>query len=352
VSVVSLATHKYVPIGRNAQGQPVYSIYSNGKGGYTIYPEAPADENLVVVASAPGTRARAASYSALAAPGAATAAQLDDTTTVGVALLRTAFAGQIRTLAQDTTPPGVRPCQQTAAEQAIFGVLGFDWIDKVRANAQAARTWALTDVAAKQVSLEAVDGMMARLELAKTTTVPNLTRTVVPEAADLQPEGVLDATSQAFDELEAAARERLAKEPDAFARTGPHAAELARLYRFIDYYKDRYDLPEPQIRRPADLGAYCVGKLLWLPDPKAPDLVADLMAVAGVAKPQRALRRVLGVATGVELELAKHIDEGNYRQHILDVVLAAKDRPHRDNAPTPTPFPSGTCAPDRTSPLE
>ncbi|MDB5099874.1 MAG: hypothetical protein JWM80_4295 [Cyanobacteria bacterium RYN_339] len=350
ISVVSLDTHKYLPLGRNLAGKPVYSVFSDAKGAYTIYPEAAKDENVVVVASAPGTKDRHRSYNVIAPAGSDEAVRMAEDTSLTTKLLRVIFASQLKRLTQDTTEPGVPRCTPTAAEKQLVALLTPEYVDKLRRASLAGRAYALDEVAAEQLSLEAADILITKLDLPNTPTAPLLTRSVgIPaEALDLKPEPVMQAMTAILGLLRDATPKTLAADPNAFSCGGSNAEKLSDACRFISFY----GLPELKVDTPISLADYCVNKLLWAGDPTAVDRIGDLMDVAGVDKPRRQLFRLLGVTTGVEIALAGRLGEGDFKDRILATITTAKDRLHRAGVADPTPLPSGTCAPDRRSPLD
>ncbi|MDB5099918.1 MAG: hypothetical protein JWM80_4339 [Cyanobacteria bacterium RYN_339] len=56
VSAVSLKTHEYLPLGTDADGKPVYAVYTNLKGEYQLFLPKAEEGNVLVVASPPNSQ--------------------------------------------------------------------------------------------------------------------------------------------------------------------------------------------------------------------------------------------------------------------------------------------------------
>lgn len=54
ISVASLTTRKYLPLGQDGAGQPVYVVLSDATGGYELFVPEGEDENLLVIVQPPG----------------------------------------------------------------------------------------------------------------------------------------------------------------------------------------------------------------------------------------------------------------------------------------------------------
>jgi hypothetical protein len=96
VSVVSLRTGRYLPLGADVGGKPVYAVYSNMKGGYELYLPAAEAGNVVVVASAPGSADPRMNYNLVAGTAEADRPiELDEITALTTRYLRRAFTGRL-----------------------------------------------------------------------------------------------------------------------------------------------------------------------------------------------------------------------------------------------------------------
>jgi hypothetical protein len=91
VSAVSLRTHQYVPLGVDAAGQPVYSIYSNLKGEYEVYLPTAEEGNVVLVAGVPGSEDARLVYNAFTPAQTAAAVPMDEDTAAATRTVRQVF---------------------------------------------------------------------------------------------------------------------------------------------------------------------------------------------------------------------------------------------------------------------
>jgi len=57
ISVVSLRTREYLPLGQDAQGRPVYTVLSGADGGYEVFVPPGEERNVLIVAQIPGSTA-------------------------------------------------------------------------------------------------------------------------------------------------------------------------------------------------------------------------------------------------------------------------------------------------------
>ena len=95
VSVVSLTTRKYLPLGVNAKGEPIYSVYSNSAGGYEAFLPPGEERNVLVVANVPGRGDGRLIYNTFSARTAVATQDVDEDTAVGTRYLRRCFVGRL-----------------------------------------------------------------------------------------------------------------------------------------------------------------------------------------------------------------------------------------------------------------
>ncbi len=102
ISIVSLATRKYLPMGVNAQGEPVYSVYSNAQGGYEAFVAPGEEQNLLVVANVPGQPDSRLIYNTFADRVDERQRDVDEDTAVGARYLRRCFTGRLTEILMET----------------------------------------------------------------------------------------------------------------------------------------------------------------------------------------------------------------------------------------------------------
>jgi hypothetical protein len=94
VAAISLADDKPVSVGRDADGQPVYAVYTDAEGKYQIYPPEEAHGNLRVVALAGGKDARLR-YGALADPSRAEKRDVSEAATTAARYVHLCILSQL-----------------------------------------------------------------------------------------------------------------------------------------------------------------------------------------------------------------------------------------------------------------
>lgn len=98
VGLRSLRTGLPVPVGVDASGTPVYTVYSNLQGGYTLYPPASEAGNVLVVAGVPASSDARAQLSAIAGATADTGGAVDEDTDLVTRSMRGVFAGHLASI--------------------------------------------------------------------------------------------------------------------------------------------------------------------------------------------------------------------------------------------------------------
>jgi hypothetical protein len=97
LSVVSLDTQRYLPLGKDASGQDVYTIYTNAKGEYEVYLPADQQANILVVTAVPNARDERLLYSLVAPPPATKPqATLDNDSNLASLYVRQAFTERLK----------------------------------------------------------------------------------------------------------------------------------------------------------------------------------------------------------------------------------------------------------------
>jgi hypothetical protein len=100
VSAVSLTNHKYVPVGVNASGQPVYVVYSNAKGEYKLYLPKEEVGNVLIVTNVPGTQDTRVVYNVLTSLAKAQTVSIDEDTALAGRFLHRAFEQRLQQILQ------------------------------------------------------------------------------------------------------------------------------------------------------------------------------------------------------------------------------------------------------------
>ena len=94
VSVVSLVDRRYLPLGVDAAGEPVYAVWSGVAGGFEVHVPDDAPTNLLVVASAPHSRDRRLALNVVVADRGREAA-VDELGRLITGYVRRAFTGRL-----------------------------------------------------------------------------------------------------------------------------------------------------------------------------------------------------------------------------------------------------------------
>lgn len=98
VSVVSLRDRRYLPLGVDAAGKPVYAVYSNAEGAYEVYVPEAEQGNLLVVVGPPGEPDRRLAYNLVTAAASPGEAQVDELSALASRYLRGCFTGRLADL--------------------------------------------------------------------------------------------------------------------------------------------------------------------------------------------------------------------------------------------------------------
>ena len=93
VSVVSLSTRRYLPIGKTPTGEDVYAVYSNAQGGFAVTVPAGEETNVMVVASLPGRQEAGTILNAITPPQASL--EVDEDAATVTRYLRRVLVGRI-----------------------------------------------------------------------------------------------------------------------------------------------------------------------------------------------------------------------------------------------------------------
>ncbi len=265
VSVVSLRSGRYLPLGVDADGQPVYAVYSNLLGGYEVWLPAAEQGNVAVVVSAAAADPRL-NYNLVTEADQAKVAPLDETTALATRYLRRALTGRMRFMLQQpevvklflASDKFLRPDARARVVAMIdtFASIGSE------AGVDYA---ALSDEAADRLAQRVLDASLAGFDLAKTPiNARDLagwdTDVSVNEGEPRQDLPLLDALRGCAWFLHEAAAARLRREPDFFSQA--YLAERVNAAGGEGAAEPLKRAWAGEIRKPADVGEFLLAEYL------------------------------------------------------------------------------------------
>jgi hypothetical protein len=125
VGAYSLTSGRYVPVGVDKAGKPVYTVYSNLQGAYELY--VPADAgNVLVVANVPGSRDHRLAFDLLDGAGD----RLDEDTAMVTKLLRQLMYGRFQVYIAQAGADG--PVQLNSDLDRAFASVTGDFLPRLR----------------------------------------------------------------------------------------------------------------------------------------------------------------------------------------------------------------------------
>jgi hypothetical protein len=244
VSAVSLRTHKYVPLGVNKDGKPVYAVYSNASGSYKVYVPQTEVQNILLVANPPGLQDERTIYNVVSTPTLPDTVAVDEDSALVGRYLRRIAREQINfmltdpSLAQDRQkePTIVDPNMDAATKALLLGVL--------KEIATALNEAHLTAAQVPPMAVRLADVAIANVAL---DTPISSTNTAWKDAPNVP---AIKQLALILGKLRAEAGRRMATDPKYFDRQ-PYllAVNADRLAKHL--------LPL-EIRRPADFSEFVV----------------------------------------------------------------------------------------------
>jgi hypothetical protein len=344
VSVVSLTTHKYLPLGVDAHGKAVYAVYSNAKGQYTLYLTAQDTSNVVVVASAPGTSDHRRAYNLLAAPKDDRSQTLDESSSVACKFFRRALVGQMLTFNQDPEGGASRHCNEPVQERLLKELLG-SFLADVTAAVRAADSAPVGPTDGDARAQRAADFLFGRLSLADLRTQPLLGQALLPKAKSLQEESVVGALADVLQQITQTAARQLAKDPDFFT-CGNGSQALQALCDALQRQNlapgHHGQVPALAARTPAEFGEYVLGTLLSQPTGGFAEDAPKLLEFAQLPDADTQVARVAAAAYGVQFALIDRFKNGDTEHSAAEIQKAFLDlvsngQPRQPSLPAPTP---------------
>jgi hypothetical protein len=279
VSVVDMNTHQYLSLGQDANGQPVFSVYSNAKGGYEVYlPSGTDTSNVLVVASAPGSSDGRLAYN-LITRGGQQAQDVTETSALVTRYIRTVYARRFgRLLLQHVSGTA---CAQALTDPAFvtFGALTGNLAQRVDQAAAAAHLSEHADTRAALIAYMD-DNLLAPLDL-NTLAVDGSNVHYTPLAG----ETVRSAITQLLTDLSTQASARLAADPASLSKWATEVALAVNANNqahLTDACATYGDIPASAltITSSTELGVFIVNQLLADGDPYRSPFVARAFEIA------------------------------------------------------------------------
>ncbi|MDB5097260.1 MAG: hypothetical protein JWM80_1681 [Cyanobacteria bacterium RYN_339] len=260
VGVRSLANGAFLPLGVDRAGKPVYAIYTNAKGEFTVHLPENQARNVLVVASVAGTQDTRLAVDLLARSVNAQGLLVDEGTTVITTYLRRTMASR---LAEVFDPD---PCHPVNDHGSASGEAIRIGLNSYESLFLAPEFKGLPREARRRVLIRFADAVIANLDVEGVQIATGL------EPGAKITGAALPVLKQILHTLEAAAAERLNANPKAF--DDATSVKIANL--------DRNGAPPVQVRTPTDLSEFLVGDFLSTNDLKRADLGKGIMLGLGL----------------------------------------------------------------------
>ena len=235
VAVLSLVDGAYLPLGVDRAGKPVYAVYTNAKGEFTVHLPAELAQNVLVVSAAPGSQDPRLALDLVASSASRAPLRVDETTTVITGYMRRSLVARLeeKVMPDPCQPPAVTdsPSSQGFAIVALA----------LQPELEQPAFQGLTRAARRRVLGRVADVALANVDLAAIPTA----RSLAPRSKGEGPAYALLAGVLA--DVEAKAAERLRAQADYF--DGRPAIQLA----------NRAHPARPVVlRKPADVAEFIV----------------------------------------------------------------------------------------------
>lgn len=297
VSVVSLADRRYLPLGLDAAGNPVYAVYSNVAGEFEVHVPDDAPTNLLVVASAAGERDRRLSLNVVVSDRA-NAAQVDELGRLVTRYVRRAFTGKLAAMLRDPEFAKTLTLVEPSLTDRSRGELTA-FIDRIAGLARAAGLPADADDARlNRAAQRLVDLVLADLDLATLQIVP----ADVARWEGLPPQPVLAGYRKTLGDILAGAAAKLRAEPGFF--TQDYLANVVNAPRNDSEGSQPIGDWSGAIRTPGDVGEFL--------------LVEYFAGVrANVAAPFRRLSTTLYGALDPGADAQRHLEQAMDAEELL-----------------------------------
>ena len=125
VSVASLTTRTYLPLGHDAKGEAVYAVLSDADGGYELFVPPGEEANLLVIAQPPGLSSARTVFNVFTPREAAAPRVVDEDAVAGTRYLRVCMIARLATVLVSDDPDELAAmfAGETAAMPGIENVL-------------------------------------------------------------------------------------------------------------------------------------------------------------------------------------------------------------------------------------
>jgi hypothetical protein len=250
VAAISLRTGRALPLGEDPDGKPVYAIFTNLTGGYTLHLPAEEAGNVLVVAGVPNVRDARLRYAALTPARAGVRAVLDEDAAAVTRTVREVLAHRLAEVF--VSPPARATCLLAnsgtlpAEVKALVAGLVEDMHDAAaaaRVSADPAQRGAVAALARR-----AADTMLASVDLPAVVIVPNGTKADASAAVIGAP--ALTVLANVMREARERATEKFAADPGFLSKQ-----EFFRTATACDPTRYRFE-------KPSDLNAFVLEEYL------------------------------------------------------------------------------------------
>ena len=337
VSVVSLADGRYLPVGVDGTGQPVYAVYSDLAGGYKLYLDPATQGNVLVVASAPGVTDRFRAANLVVPPTDDDHQAINADTNLATRYLRRALYSLLLRFVQEPELALETTCNEPPTVTLTRTVLGSFLVD-VGHVAQDNQLACRPDVG--RLIQNAADYLLARTrDPSQLTTEPKLLVPAHQDPSTVQ-EPLLQAAAGVSGDLQGAAARLLADDPGFFTCANP---KLGTFCGTVTPF-----IPAIDARSPNAVADYVMGTMLDAIQGEVVDALPGLFQAMGLEQPggpSPHLDRMLAVGVGAEVELLRVLTDGDdapaIEEEFLKRLSGNGTYPHVTGLPQPVPV--ATC---------
>lgn len=328
VGAVSLADGSPVPVGQDASGHPVYAVYTDAAGRFTLYLPPGLQGNVRLVAREAAASDPRLEYGLVVPPTDTSAADMDEAIALANAYFRVVMVSRIDAIFQADTG------DQAGFNHALAQALG-----KVPPFLASAAGTVMSDI--RQVGLDAgikqlpaplrravllagTDALCAYADTTQIRSDAKLAGVSLPPLALPEMARVLGVIADRTAVL-------LARDPHYF-ETKPYMIEANRA-------RAAAGRPLFHVRKPVDLGAFVVGEYLTGISSEDANRADEVMADVGVTVGDRQafVAAITGVYEGLAVVLLSNQDaETAVKTALKSAAAAAKTTPPE---PSPTPAP-------------
>jgi hypothetical protein len=349
IGVLSLATRQRLPVGVDSAGNPVFSVYTNLKGGYEIYLPTAEQGNVLIVTNVPATNDLRQHYDLITATGSTASAIVDEDTALVTRYVRAAFVTRLAHLFVDD--PNVAICAVISADTypAPLVAAMTTLVRQIHAAALKAGVHgdAVTDAAVRALATRCADATLARLDL----STFKLEKSTSPYWGEHNPLEVTEPFTEAMVKVMKAVREkstaRLAIDPGFFEKEPYFSTAVA-------CKPGAYS-----IKKPSDVNAFIVDEFLSENSADAIEWSRVILRSLDVGADESGIAydRRLSVASNAVaggFSIAFVTNQNGVQDLVLQLIsafdpahplLAGEPKPAIGQAPCPRPYPPNFATP-------